>query len=137
VFLLQISICIFLHTEQKWNLKLLLALVGKLSISFAFSVIYIYSTELFPTCVRNIGLGVSSVCARCGGIISPFIPTLAFLASPLPFVVYSAFCFTAVCVSFILPETLNHQIPDSIDELHPNLSNNYHKLTSFNSDEEV
>ena len=38
--------------------------------------VYIFSAELFPTVVRNVGMGTSSLCARIGGIICPYINML-------------------------------------------------------------
>ena len=52
--------------------KLALGLVGKLSASFCFSVLYVYSPELFPTYVRNVAMGFISMGARVGGILSAF-----------------------------------------------------------------
>lgn len=100
-----------------WSAKLVLALIGKLAIAFAFTTIYIYASELFPTVVRNVGMGSSSVCARIGGILAPLVPTLATISPPLPFVVFGACCFIAVCTCFAIPETLNCQIPDTIEDL--------------------
>lgn len=41
-----------------------------------FPTIYLYSTEVFPTVVRNIGVGTGSICARVGSMIAPFIATM-------------------------------------------------------------
>ena len=41
--------------------------------SGAFGVAYLYTTELFPTQVRNQALGVASIGARLGGILSPIV----------------------------------------------------------------
>ena len=50
-----------------------LAMIGKLGSAAAFAIIYIFSAELFPTVVRNAGMGASSCCARMGGIIAPYV----------------------------------------------------------------
>ena len=42
----------------------------------AFDVLYILSSELFPTVVRNVGLGTCSACARAGSMLSPYIAQL-------------------------------------------------------------
>lgn len=46
---------------------------GKIGIAAAFSFIYVFFTELIPTVVRNMGLGVVSTAAHIGSIICPFI----------------------------------------------------------------
>lgn len=42
--------------------------IGMFGLALAFPTVYIYSGELFPTMVRNIGVGTSSMCARIGKI---------------------------------------------------------------------
>ena len=44
--------------------------------SGGFEVIYILSSELFPTVVRNVGMGTSSACARAGSMLAPYIAQL-------------------------------------------------------------
>lgn len=50
-----------------------LALVGKLFITGSYGLLYLVSSELFPTSVRSRGLNLSSMMARFGSIMSPFI----------------------------------------------------------------
>ena len=57
-----------------------LALLGKLGISGAFAIIYVFSAELFPTVVRTIGVGSGSMHARIGGLLAPFIAELVGVA---------------------------------------------------------
>ncbi|CAL4083607.1 unnamed protein product, partial [Meganyctiphanes norvegica] len=58
---------------ERVMINLILANVGKFFISAAFQMSYIYTSELTPTGVRNIAVGTSSMWARVGTILSPFI----------------------------------------------------------------
>ena len=51
----------------------IISFVGKFFISGAYSISYLLSAEQFPTSIRNAGLGMSSVMARIGGILCPYI----------------------------------------------------------------
>lgn len=54
-------------------LTLALAIVGKIGSAGAFGVVYVFSAELFPTVVRNAGMGASSCIARVGGMLAPYV----------------------------------------------------------------
>jgi MFS transporter, OCT family, solute carrier family 22 (organic cation transporter), member 4/5 len=53
-----------------------MAMIGKFSASSAYATIYMYSTELFPTSVRNSCMGSCSMMARFGSMSAPFVNTL-------------------------------------------------------------
>jgi len=60
---------------------MILSLIGKLAVSTSLALLYVYTSELFPTEVRNKGLGVSSVAARIGGVLAPFVTSLVSVCS--------------------------------------------------------
>ena len=62
-------------------LNLTLNTLGKLFMSPAFNVVFLMSAELVPTHVRNIAVGASSMCARIGSGIAPFIVDLLVSSS--------------------------------------------------------
>lgn len=57
-------------------LVMLMALVGKFAISGAYQIIYLYSSELFPTEVRLQGIGVASLFAQMASTVLPYITSI-------------------------------------------------------------
>ena len=50
-----------------------LALIGKMFVSAAFNVTYVYTAELFPTEVRHVAFGTCSTMGRIGAMAATFI----------------------------------------------------------------
>ncbi|XP_036906396.1 solute carrier family 22 member 5 isoform X3 [Sturnira hondurensis] len=64
-----------------YYLSTTLVMVGKFGITSAFSMAYVYTAELYPTVVRNMGVGVSSTASRLGSILSPYFIYLGVWSS--------------------------------------------------------
>ncbi|XP_046583400.1 organic cation transporter protein-like [Haliotis rubra] len=106
--------------ELEW-VTITLSMIGKFGASAAFAIIYIFAAELFPTVVRNSGMGGSSFSARIGGILSPYIADLGTIVdgdfgNALPLLVFGAMTVAAGILALWLPETLNRKLPETIDD---------------------
>ncbi|KAL4222696.1 hypothetical protein ACF0H5_018737 [Mactra antiquata] len=98
-----------------------LVMIAKFGASAAFSTVYIYTGELYPTSVRNSAMGSSSMMARVGGMIAPYVADLDRLVSEsfgkaLPQVVFGTLCIIAGLLALMLPETLNKTLPETVED---------------------
>jgi OCT family organic cation transporter-like MFS transporter 4/5 len=95
--------------------KTILAQIGRFAITGSFSMVFVYAVEIFPTVVRNVGLGSSSTCARVGGVIAPYIGRELAKQSPgAPLVIFGVTSIIASILVLFLPETRNISLPDTI-----------------------
>ncbi|GLG96531.1 Organic cation transporter protein [Gryllus bimaculatus] len=99
--------------DMTW-LTVTLVMVGKLAITASYGTVYVFTTEQFPTVIRNAALGTSSMCARVGGIIAPYINLLGGVWPAMPTLVFGGMTLTAGLMALLLPETLNRTLPDTI-----------------------
>ncbi|XP_021181745.1 organic cation transporter-like protein [Helicoverpa armigera] len=96
--------------------SVVLASIGVVSSFIVFVVVYLYCTELFPTVVRNAALGFSSMSARIGSMIAPFVIGMRDKALWMPPVIFAAFPLVAAFVTFLLPETKDCELTTTIAE---------------------
>ena len=100
--------------------------IGKFALAAAYGGIYIYSAEIFPTTIKNFGIGVCSSIARIAGVISQFIemiPNSRFCVEneeinckKIPYVIYGVLTIVGCLLMFFLPETNGQTSPENIEE---------------------
>ena len=91
--------------------------IGKFGITSAFASIYLVAAELFPTEVRQTGLGSSSMFARVGSMLAPLIGReLSKVNVAIPIVIFAVASLVSGALTLLLPETHGRTIPDTIEE---------------------
>ena len=88
-----------------------LAFAAKFGITAAFSIIYVFGSELFPGDVRSMAMGVSNIAARLGGIISP---QLLLFGQTTALFSFGVITVTACLMVSMLPETLGAPLVDNL-----------------------
>ncbi|XP_059199726.1 organic cation/carnitine transporter 2-like [Centropristis striata] len=96
-----------------------LAFGGKIGVSAAYCLAYVFFTELIPTVVRNMGLGFASTAARIGTIICPYVIYMGMYSMILPYIVFGIISIMAAALSMLLPDTRNSKLPDLISQAQP------------------
>ncbi|XP_045215873.2 organic cation transporter protein-like isoform X1 [Mercenaria mercenaria] len=92
------------------------SLIGKSAITGSFSIVFLYTPEIYPTNYRNSGLGISSSISRIGGILAPFVSNLALIALWIPGAIFGGMCLLVVLLALRLPESATHELPTTIAE---------------------
>ncbi|KAH9381098.1 hypothetical protein HPB48_010770 [Haemaphysalis longicornis] len=110
-------VTIFFSDVRTLWVKITFAMIGKFLITASYGILYVYSAEIYPTVVRNVGVGSSSTIARFGAIIAPFVKELGYATHEnVPFGVYGGICILSGLTVLCLPETRGAQLPDTLVE---------------------
>nr|XP_018905230.1 PREDICTED: solute carrier family 22 member 4-like isoform X1 [Bemisia tabaci]XP_018905231.1 PREDICTED: solute carrier family 22 member 4-like isoform X2 [Bemisia tabaci] len=120
---LSLSICglvclafVFVPAEMVM-LRMSLYMIGKLVITMSFTVIYVFTIEMFPTELRNSLLGTCSMLGRVGSMIAPQTPLLAtYFGTQVPILLFAAVALTAGALASLFPETLHRKLPDTVED---------------------
>ncbi|XP_022600013.1 solute carrier family 22 member 13 [Seriola dumerili] len=89
-----------------------IAVLGKFAATASFSTVYVYTAELYPTVLRQNGVGLNSMCARVAGILAPLIRLLDVYHHTIPMLIYGIVPLAAGCLCLLLPETRNAELQD-------------------------
>ncbi|XP_072933084.1 organic cation transporter protein-like [Epargyreus clarus] len=98
-------------------ITLTLGTLGVSCTAIVAASIYIFTSELFPTVVRNMSMGASSTSMRVGSMIAPFISNLSLTIPWLPTVIFGVAPIAAGAVCLMLPETKGTTLPDSMEDI--------------------
>ncbi|MBN3315917.1 S22A6 protein, partial [Atractosteus spatula] len=98
-------------------LRTCLAVLGKGCLAASFMCCFLYAGELFPTVIRQSGIGWMSMVARVGSMVSPVVLLLGEFLPWLSGVVYGVAPIISGVIAAFLPETLGTALPDTIQDV--------------------
>ena len=102
--------CQLVTGGAEWKLALCL-LFGVMGNSAAFNIVYLYTSELFPTSFRATVFGLTNFFARIGGVLAPLCDEYLRHSYMIVFAVASLISFGA---TLVLRETKGAELMDNI-----------------------
>ncbi|PAV74478.1 hypothetical protein WR25_02458 [Diploscapter pachys] len=100
---------------RRTTFALLFMFISKSCVQGAFNILYIFTSELNPTVIRNSAVGVSSMISRMGAGASGYIAILSDVSMPLvPMLIFACFSLIAGALTNFLPETQGLPLPETI-----------------------
>ncbi|VVD00508.1 unnamed protein product [Leptidea sinapis] len=93
-------------SDNDWA-RLLVAGIGFAGLAGSVPALYLYSGELFPTRVRNVGVGGVTTFARVASMVAPIVVGLDEVMADLPLILLAVISLLQLVMLFPLPETRN------------------------------
>uniref|UniRef100_A0A8C0BJY8 Solute carrier family 22 member 4 n=1 Tax=Buteo japonicus TaxID=224669 RepID=A0A8C0BJY8_9AVES len=94
-----------------------LVMLGKFGITAAFSMLYVYNVELYPTLVRNMAVGATSTASRLGSIIAPYFVYLGAYDRFLPYILMGSLTVLIGILTLFLPESHGNPLPENFEQM--------------------
>ncbi|XP_032483671.1 solute carrier family 22 member 4 isoform X2 [Phocoena sinus] len=94
-----------------------LAMLGKFGITSAFSMLYVFTAELYPTLVRNMAVGVTSMASRVGSIIAPYFVYLGAYNRVLPYILMGSLTVLIGIITLLFPESFGMTLPETLEQM--------------------
>uniref|UniRef100_A0A3B5R8J6 Solute carrier family 22 member 5-like n=1 Tax=Xiphophorus maculatus TaxID=8083 RepID=A0A3B5R8J6_XIPMA len=108
---------LLLVPEDLFGVSLALEMVGKYAFTTGASLMFAYTTELYPTSLRNTATGTTTTVSRTGSCISPFLLSLGGYFSFLPYVTIGSLGAVTAFVALLLPETFKQPLPETLQQM--------------------
>lgn len=113
---LTFGISLLVSSDNKsWITALLV--MGKAFSEAAFTTAYLFTSELYPTVLRQTGLGLTALMGRLGASLAPLAALLDRVWLLLPKLAYGGIALLAACTALLLPETKTAQLPETIQDV--------------------
>lgn len=93
-----------------------LCMLLKMNISATFVVAYIQAMEVFPTCVRQSGIGFCTFISQTISIGGPYCIALGTTDLRYPYLVMFLICVTGSVATSFLPETVGAKLPETLED---------------------
>ncbi|CAL1289262.1 unnamed protein product [Larinioides sclopetarius] len=102
--------------EDVPHVAVICSVIGKFASTSSYMAITLQGSELYPTPVRSIGLGISSTAGCATNIMAPYIVYMATFGKYIPFLIIGLVAVLASFCGTFLPETLDEILPQTVQD---------------------
>uniref|UniRef100_A0A2I3TWY5 Solute carrier family 22 member 10 n=1 Tax=Pan troglodytes TaxID=9598 RepID=A0A2I3TWY5_PANTR len=120
LFMFLVGLSILANTfvpKEMQTLRVALACLGIGCSAATFSSVAVHFIELIPTVLRARASGIDLTASRIGAALAPLLMTLTVFFTTLPWIIYGIFPIIGGLIVFLLPETKNLPLPDTIKDV--------------------
>ncbi|XP_074033398.1 organic cation transporter protein isoform X2 [Leptinotarsa decemlineata] len=104
---------VFIHD---WP-RVILAAVGIVGMSISMPALYLFTSELYPTILRNAGVGVCIMFSRIGSMLAPLVIALEDIGPSVPLIILTIAALAEALLILLLPETAGSILPETVKDL--------------------
>ncbi|XP_017787312.1 PREDICTED: organic cation transporter 1-like [Nicrophorus vespilloides] len=110
-------ILVIIHDETQQLTVSAICVFLKFCVAFASYVVNLQSMEIYPTCIRQVGISLGGILANVSGIMAPYVVFLGIeIDASYPYALSAILGFLGIIFGLFLPETLNHKLPETLTE---------------------
>ncbi|CAL8328819.1 unnamed protein product [Merluccius merluccius] len=118
--LFSVAICLLINIllpKEMSTIRTVVAVLGKGFSSATFATVVLYTSELYPTVVRQNGMGFNSSISRTAVAVTPLILLLEDVWHSLPKVIFCSVATVGAAVLWTLPETRDRCLLETIEDI--------------------
>ncbi|XP_028370066.1 solute carrier family 22 member 20-like [Phyllostomus discolor] len=123
--------------EDMQALRTAQAALGKGCLASSFICVYLFTGELYPTEIRQMGMGFTSINARLGGLAAPLVSLVGEFSAVLPPAAFGATSVLAGLAVCFLAETRNTPLVETIEMMEKRARESLSKKDAGGKGEEI
>ena len=94
------------------TVRITISVIGRFAANCSYTILNLFSAELFPTVVRGVGMGFAVVVSRIGTMLAPYFLLLGHY-SPI---IFGVSALLSGLAALLLPETLGRKMPETLQD---------------------